>query len=60
MTSSIPIEYEKIFNRPIWRIKEILTGITTPVQSWPRSKGNEVIFHTYQISRTRTLASDAA
>ena len=45
-----------IFKKNIWPIYVTKTGTIVLVQSWPRSNGNEEVFHTPQNCRTE--ASD--
>ena len=51
----ILITFKQIY-RPI---HGTLSGTTTPGQSGPGSNGNEEVFYTSQISRTRTLPPDS-
>ena len=54
-----PIEYEQFLNKSKWPMDGILTGTTTLDYSGPGSNGNEEVFHTPQISRTRASQPDA-
>ena len=52
-------KYSYLIQISIWFINEILTGITTGIQSGLESNDNEEVLHTSQISTPQALPSNA-